>query len=187
MNVQNKPVAAAAAAGVVVGAIVVALVSTVILDGKADHSREWRPVMSAQALHLSSGVGTSLIPPVHPLDSEPGGDDLARIASLEHRIEAIAGSLSRSQVDFAKQSRFNDAEVNDEEASADQFDIDDARHYELESWEEKRQSFAAEPLDKTWGLKARDAIESDVWSIAQGHGLTVVDADCRTTLGCKES
>ena len=75
----------------------------------------------------------------------------------------------------------DDAEHSDVEAGADEFDIEQARAYEVESWEERKLEFEREPVDRSWASATRDTFIADMVSIAQENGLTVMDADCRTT------
>ncbi len=168
MNINTKPIFAAAAAGAVAGAIVVGAVSSFQnTEPTSEGAEQWITTTAAEKPTSDPVVGL-------------GVEHRARMAKLERRLDAVAESITRSQSAVAETS-IDDAESTDEEATADEFDIEQARAYEIESWEQKKVAFESEPIDRGWAFGASNAFLSDLSAIDEGHPLVVIDAECRTS------
>lgn len=168
MNMSTKPIIAAAAAGAIAGAVVVGAASYLSTNKKtAEGSDQWIPITAEEK------------PASNPVPGL-GVEDRARMAKLERRLDTVAESVSRSRTAFAE-TAVDDSESTDEEATADAFDIEQARAYEIESWEQKKVAFESEPIDRGWAFGASNAFLSDLSAIDEGHSLAVIDAECRTS------
>jgi len=168
MNIKTNPIFAAGAAGAVAGAIVVGAVSSFPKkEATFEEPEQWIPITAAEKPASDSVVGL-------------GVEDRARMAKLERRLDTVAKSISRSRTAFAE-AAIDDAESTDDEATADEFDIEQARAYEVESWEHKKIAFESEPVDRSWALGASNAFLTDLSAIDEEHSITVIDAECRTS------
>lgn len=176
MNIQTNPIFVAAVAGGFTAAVVVGAVSAYMTAHSPDYVSQPAAIPSAGIPPAAAAIQPSVESSARP----PNAKSPDRVAELEQRLDAMAASLSRS-ASALEERPFDNTEPSGEEAGADEFNIEQARAYELESWEERKQQFEREPVDRNWALATRDTFLTDMVSIAQENGLTVMDADCRTT------
>lgn len=176
MNIQTNPIFVAATAGAFTAAVVVGAVSAYMMAHSPNYVSQPAAKPSAGTLSTITAIQPSVESSARSLNSE----NPDRFAKLEQRLDAMAASLTRSE-SAPEMHPVDDAEHSDVEAGADEFDIEQARAHELESWEERKLDFEREPVDRNWAFATRDTFLTDMVSIAQEKGLTVMDADCRTT------
>ena len=183
MQQTPLPVFSAALAGVVFGGLLVSA-SMMLTDphGELDASAG---TVSATPVQLQPAGAMTL-----PRDPAGAGDAVAataddaarRIDELDQRLASLAGSLAWTRDLIERQRQLDAIQGTDDEALADVHDIEAARTYELELWEERKLALEAESEDRHWAGPARATLESEAGVVADGVGAAVVDTTCRSTL-----
>lgn len=148
----------------------------------------WFNAQSAPASEQSTGVSLAQLStaPANSATENTDAENRRRLALLEQKLATLANAASAQNAADIATDTDHGALVREPDAMAipdaeQPITAEDAKRLAIDAWEQTRANFLLEPVDPRWAHNTSEMFRADVSALAQGHGFSVIQSDCRTT------
>lgn len=116
--------------------------------------------------------------PTTDANRSTAAEDQRRLTLIEQQLAQLAQAApAQNAADHASASDQDATATTDSEPP---MTIEDAKQLALQDWQRKRENFLLEPVDQRWAQNTSEMFRADVSALAQEHGFSVIQSDCRT-------